>query len=92
MHILQLDRRTRKSLVHEQWTTHNEVLHARTEKGIKVSEAAALESAIDKQFSLHTNGLLPQDRHLIDNGCIAVDQINVCYWPKNLVAIYHYRP
>jgi hypothetical protein len=63
-------------LVNKQWTTHDEVVNAHTEKGIKVHEAAELESAINKQFSLHTNGLLPQDHHLSDRGCIAVDQMS----------------
>jgi hypothetical protein len=31
-------------LVHKQWTTRNEGVHAHTEKGVKVQEAAKLES------------------------------------------------
>jgi hypothetical protein len=51
-------------------------IYCYAKKSIKVHEAAELESAIDKQFSLHTDGLLPHDCHLIDHGCIAVDQMS----------------
>jgi hypothetical protein len=64
------------SLVCKQWITHNEVVHTHTKKGIKVHEAAELESAIDKQVSLHIDGLLPQDCHQIDHSHNAVDQMS----------------
>ncbi len=64
------------SLVHKQWSTSNEFVHAHTKKGIKVHKAAELESAINEQFSLNIDGLLPQDHHLIDHGCNAVHQMS----------------
>jgi hypothetical protein len=33
-------------LVHKQWTTRNEGVHAHTKKGIKIQEAAELESVL----------------------------------------------
>lgn len=54
------------SLIHKQWLlARNAVVHARDQHGLKVREGRELEIAIDTQFQLGEDGLLPQDLHLI---------------------------
>ena len=63
------------TLVHKQWIARNAVVHARDAKGLKVREGKELALAIDAQFSLDVDGLLPQDRHLITRGRQSVNEM-----------------
>jgi hypothetical protein len=63
------------TLVHKQWIAQNAVVHALDEKGLKVQEGKELALAIDAQFSLDVNSLLPQDCHLITRDWQSVNEM-----------------
>ena len=65
------------SFVHKQWLARNAVVHARDEHGLKVREGRELEIAIDTQFRLGEDGLLPQDLHLISRGRQVVNAMSI---------------
>jgi hypothetical protein len=47
-------------------------------KGLKVCEGKELAVAIDTQFHMDINGLLPQDQHLITCGRKVVEDMTAC--------------
>lgn len=65
------------SMVHNQWTYRNGVLHEKDAQGLRIKEGEALERSIDSQFELGRDGLNPTDWHFIERGIEEVKNLHV---------------
>jgi len=64
------------SILHNQWTYRNSVLHERDAQGLRIKEGEELEQQIETQFELGRDGLNPSDWHYIERGRTEVGNLS----------------
>lgn len=81
-HMYARTRRLRKEMVehlleitHDLWAARNNIIHERNKRGLLLAEAQALQQAIEEQFQLGMETLLPADTHFLDRGLTEVERL-----------------